>query len=122
MTTNGQFNTSSWRGFDVLLHYVNGGIELGRNVGPADSEGPSLSATGLDFGQFHTASVIVLKNQVAVFVDDSLWAAESDPDGGAFYTHQSLGAYLGATCEFDNFRCLGSAGRRAMSPGCLGCR
>ena len=38
MTTNGQFDTSSWRGFDLLLYDVDGKIELGRNVWPGDFE------------------------------------------------------------------------------------
>ena len=101
--TNGLFDTSEWKGFDVLFHPY-GYVELGRNVWPGDYERIAISQTTFDFSNFNTVTVVVLGNEIAVYINAEPALAMVDPRGSEVYTEQTLGGYAYQVCEFDDFK------------------
>ena len=101
--TNGLFETSEWKGFDILFHPY-GYVELGRSVWPGNYERIAISQTTFDFSNFNTVTVVVLGNEIAVYINAEPAIAMVDPEGSEVYTEQTLGGYAYQVCEFDDFR------------------
>jgi hypothetical protein len=103
LTTNGLFESSKWKGFDILFQPY-GYVELGRNLWPGNYERIGISDGRFNFSNFNTVTVIVLGKQIAIYVNAQPALAALDPEGSDVYTEQSLGAYQYQVCEFDNFK------------------
>ncbi|MBI9045192.1 MAG: tetratricopeptide repeat protein [Anaerolineaceae bacterium] len=57
-----------------------------------------------DFSKTNTIALIILGDQIAVFIDGNLAYTVLNPEGSTVYSHQSFMASPTANCEFDNYK------------------
>jgi hypothetical protein len=99
------FESDNGQGGDLkksmLARYYHGG--LGETFLQTWGYGKSESGRSFNFSETKTATVIVVGDQIASFVNGQLAGTTLHTDGSIVYTQQYLGA-RNITCEFDNFK------------------
>ncbi len=63
-----------------------------------------ISTGTFDDSRSNTVSLIILGDQIAVFINGQMAYTVIDPDGSAIYTHQNLSANPTIACEYDNYK------------------
>ena len=86
----------------IFAKYFYGG--LGKTQLQSWGYGKSEWGKSFAFSKTKTATVIVVGDQIASFVDGLLAVTTLHTDGSIAYTRQYLGAENICTCEFDNYK------------------
>jgi tetratricopeptide (TPR) repeat protein len=104
LTNNLHDNQTSQRALFTDINVVSGRTVLWYFVYPDSQAKFAESENSLDFSSSKVVTLIVIGDQVALFVDGQIMSTALYPYGSVDYAYQGLGADLSATCEFDNYK------------------
>lgn len=92
-----------WRAISAQF-FSNGEATLARYVHPNKWDDFDGAVSRYDISRSNTATIIILGDQIAGFINGKLAYTVLDPAGSAIYTRQSLSANTTIGCEYDDFK------------------
>ncbi|MCJ7622258.1 MAG: right-handed parallel beta-helix repeat-containing protein, partial [Anaerolineaceae bacterium] len=104
LTNNLHDNHISQRALFTDFNVVSGRTVLWYFVYPDSQAKFAESENSMDFSSSKLVTLIVIGDQIALFVDGQIISTALHPYGSVDYKFQGLSADTSATCEFDNYK------------------
>ncbi|MBI9051834.1 MAG: protein kinase [Anaerolineaceae bacterium] len=101
--SDAQFDEESWRAFSAEF-YPGEDLAVLSIFDPQSREQPRIATASFDKTKSNMIRLVVLEDQITVFINGQLAYTAQDPSGSAVYFGNNLAAYNQVTCEFDHFK------------------